>query len=191
MGQQTISAFVPVAQHSTTADLPDAEEASCGRAERAMTEDMDVTAEIENGAATGLYEVESESGSQYTVDAEEGRCSCPDHQHRNAQCKHLRRVALAITYTNLAAPDVVVPGAEEDGEDSEEDGEDDEDKEVPVRLHNGMRVVPGENQHVNRFGVLVEEDEDDEADDEFDMEEYKRELDAGIADVISGMTAGA
>lgn len=160
------------------------------REDRAQAEGMVVQAIVENGVATGLYEVESESGSQYTVDAEEGRCSCPDHQHRNAQCKHLRRVALAITYTNLAAPDVVVPGAEEDGEDSEED-EDDEDKEVPVRLHNGMRVVPDENQHVNRFGVLVEEDEDDEADDEFDMEEFKQELDAGIADVISGKTAGA
>jgi hypothetical protein len=45
--------------------------------------------------APGLFRVVSESGSAYTVDTREGRCTCPDHKHRGVRCKHLRRVAFA------------------------------------------------------------------------------------------------
>lgn len=45
--------------------------------------------------AFGLYVVMSESGREYLVDAYEGACECPDHQYRNRQCKHLRRVEYA------------------------------------------------------------------------------------------------
>jgi hypothetical protein len=40
-----------------------------------------------------IYEVVSQSGSAYRVDAREDRCTCPDHQHNDARCKHIRRVA--------------------------------------------------------------------------------------------------
>jgi len=36
-----------------------------------------------------------QNGGTYTVDGRRGRCTCPDHEHRGARCKHLRRVALA------------------------------------------------------------------------------------------------
>lgn len=42
-----------------------------------------------------VYSVTTESGSEYRVDARDGRCTCSDHQHRDVRCKHLRRVALA------------------------------------------------------------------------------------------------
>jgi hypothetical protein len=74
------------------------------RQDRAQAEGMVVQAIVENGVATGLYEVESESGSQYTVDVEEGRCSCPDHQNRDAKCKHIQRVALEMQYAGLVEP---------------------------------------------------------------------------------------
>lgn len=57
---------------------------------RALTEYMTVL-----GEGGDVYSVTTESGSEYAVDAREGRCTCPDHQHRGARCKHLRRVAFA------------------------------------------------------------------------------------------------
>ena len=42
-----------------------------------------------------VYSVTTESGSEYRVDAREGRCTCPDHQYREVECKHLRRIAFA------------------------------------------------------------------------------------------------
>lgn len=60
------------------------------RTHRALTECMTV---LEDGP--DLYTVVSESGSEYNVDAREKRCTCPDHKHREAICKHIRRVAYA------------------------------------------------------------------------------------------------
>jgi hypothetical protein len=42
-----------------------------------------------------VYSVTTQSGSEYRVDACEGRCTCPDHQYREVECKHIRRVAFA------------------------------------------------------------------------------------------------
>jgi len=42
-----------------------------------------------------IYSVTTESGSEYRVDAQEGRCTCPDHKHRDVRCKHIRRLAFA------------------------------------------------------------------------------------------------
>lgn len=57
---------------------------------RALTEYMTV---LDEGG--DVYSVTTESGREYRVDAREGRCTCPDHKHRDARCKHLRRVAFA------------------------------------------------------------------------------------------------
>lgn len=41
--------------------------------------------------------VVSGSGESYHVDvAGDGRCECPDHKHRNAECKHIRRARAAL-----------------------------------------------------------------------------------------------
>jgi hypothetical protein len=60
------------------------------RTVRALTEKHTV---LSKGG--GIYEVVSESGRSYAVDMEGTRCTCPDHKHRGATCKHLRRVAFA------------------------------------------------------------------------------------------------
>ncbi|MXR50655.1 hypothetical protein GRX03_03400 [Halovenus sp. WSH3] len=60
---------------------------------RALTECMTVLS-----LDGGIYSVTTESGSEYRVDAEKGRCTCPDSQHNlddDEVCKHVRRVAFA------------------------------------------------------------------------------------------------
>ena len=61
------------------------------RTERALTEYMTV---LDEGGDIYTVVGENENGS-YQVDTRKGRCTCPDHEHRNARCKHLRRVAFA------------------------------------------------------------------------------------------------
>jgi len=63
------------------------------RTVRALTEYMTVLPR--DG---GIYSVTTESGSEYRVDAVEGRCTCPDQQYNlddDESCKHVRRVAFA------------------------------------------------------------------------------------------------
>ena len=60
---------------------------------RALTEYMTVLP-----LGGGLYSVTTQSGSEYHVDALEGRCTCPDKQHNledGELCKHERRVRFA------------------------------------------------------------------------------------------------
>jgi hypothetical protein len=82
----------------------------------------------------GRYVVVSQSGSEYLVDADAGRCECPDHEYRGVRCKHLRRVEFAIGARPLPAwidreavdsqlgdhvdgsPRTVSPGREEAGQ---------------------------------------------------------------------------
>jgi len=61
------------------------------RTERALTEYMTVLP-----LGGDIYSVTTQSGSEYRVDAREGRCTCPDHKHRDVRCKHQRRVAFAV-----------------------------------------------------------------------------------------------
>ena len=60
------------------------------RTKRALQQKMSVLEE-----SGGLYIVVSESGSEYQVDTRKNRCTCPDYKHRNAVCKHIRRVDFA------------------------------------------------------------------------------------------------
>ena len=68
------------------------------RTRRALTEYMTV---LETGG--GVYEVVGENENSYTVDVRAGVCTCPDSQHRNARCKHQRRVAFATGRNPLPA----------------------------------------------------------------------------------------
>ena len=61
---------------------------------RAVRETMTVT---ELGPAT--YEVAHE-GETYGVDLDGIHCTCPDHEYRDARCKHLVRAALFAAFTN-------------------------------------------------------------------------------------------
>jgi len=69
------------------------------RTQRALSEQMVVTP-----LGGGTYEVATESGHDYAVDLEGGRCTCPDHTYRGARCKHLRRVAIDVSEGLLPAP---------------------------------------------------------------------------------------
>lgn len=59
---------------------------------RALTEYLTVLPD-----APDLYEVVSQSGSSYTVDARDGACTCADYEYRQPAggCKHVRRVEFA------------------------------------------------------------------------------------------------
>jgi len=43
-----------------------------------------------------VYEVTTDSGSEYLVNTDTRSCTCPDHEYRDACCKHLRRVEFAV-----------------------------------------------------------------------------------------------
>lgn len=68
------------------------------RTERALTECMTVLS-----LGGDIYSVTTESGSEYRVDTREGRCTCPDHKHRDVRCKHQRRVAFAVGESTVPA----------------------------------------------------------------------------------------
>ena len=78
------------------------------RAARTRTESMIVVPQTDaDDRCIGMYEVFSESGSQYTVDLDRPHgCTCPDTEYRSARnCKHRRRVALEISFAGCPAPD--------------------------------------------------------------------------------------
>ena len=68
------------------------------RTERALAECMTVLPD-----GRDVYTVVGENGGTYRVDAREERCTCPDHEHRSARCKHLRRVAFATGARSVPA----------------------------------------------------------------------------------------
>jgi hypothetical protein len=80
---------------------PYAEEARDARQER-----MTVTAEHTDGQATGRYIVRGSGGEKTIVDMTAGACSCDAENI----CQHRRRVALAITYTEMPAAGDKVEG---------------------------------------------------------------------------------
>lgn len=43
----------------------------------------------------GRVQVTSRSGNTYTVDTEEGTCTCPDHRYRGSRCRHIEAASLA------------------------------------------------------------------------------------------------
>lgn len=69
------------------------------RADRARSERMAVTA-----IGGGQYDVATEFDTRYTVDLPRSTCTCPDYRHRDARCKHLRRVAIDVTEGRVPPP---------------------------------------------------------------------------------------
>lgn len=60
------------------------------RTVRALTECMSVLPE-----GGDVYTVVGQHGHTYSVDARDGKCTCPDHMHRRTSCKHIQRVDFA------------------------------------------------------------------------------------------------
>lgn len=52
----------------------------------------------------GRYAVDTDGGT-YVVALEAQTCTCPDHQIRDARCKHLRRVAIEVTENRVPSPE--------------------------------------------------------------------------------------
>jgi hypothetical protein len=69
------------------------------RTRRALEEPLSVVTldgmPVETSDETVVMVV-SGSGESYHVDAAVGRCECPDHEHRDAECKHIRRARVAL-----------------------------------------------------------------------------------------------
>jgi hypothetical protein len=74
---------------------------SDGRTRRAVFEDM----HVRFGQQGPEYTVESESGRTYQVNIQNGTCTCPDHERRGVECKHLRRVDLDVRAGRVPEPD--------------------------------------------------------------------------------------
>ncbi|MFC6770768.1 hypothetical protein ACFQDD_04415, partial [Halorubrum pallidum] len=86
----------------------DAREEIADRTIRALTESMSVTTldgTPVDDPETTVVSVTTESGSCYDVDTREGRCSCPDAQHRDPDggCKHVRRARFALGSATVSA----------------------------------------------------------------------------------------
>jgi predicted nucleic acid-binding Zn finger protein len=75
------------------------------RTRRALEEPLTVLTTdlkpVDEDEDTSIVTVTSHSGSEYTVDVREGVCTCPDHQRRNATCKHLRRARVALAHDSV------------------------------------------------------------------------------------------
>ena len=61
------------------------------RTRRACVESMVVHP---HGSGSGMFDVYNAEGRRYVVDLRDGVCECPDFEHREANCKHQRRVRL-------------------------------------------------------------------------------------------------
>lgn len=110
---------------------------------RALTEYMSVLPE-----GGDVYTVAAE-GSTYTVDAREGRCTCPDNQYREERCKHVRRVAFATGAEPI--PAYVDPGAVDPSLGEHADGS------LQVAATDGGEILEAGDD-----GVLLEADPADE-----------------------------
>jgi len=52
---------------------------------------------IAEGESPTVVSVHSgNSGTEHRVDVREGRCTCPDHEHRDSRCYHIRRARMAL-----------------------------------------------------------------------------------------------
>jgi hypothetical protein len=104
------------------------------------------------------------SGRERRVDVREGRCTCPDHEHRDATCYHIRRARMAlgvqpIATETLAACDVHThfaanaPGpvvATSDG--GLVGGETDEETDDSTDSAGSDRLDPRVREHVEQHG---------------------------------------
>jgi hypothetical protein len=126
---------------------------------RALTECMTV---LEHGG--DVYDVTTESGSSYRVDAVESRCTCPDHQYREVRCKHIRRVAFATGERAIPAwcqTDAVDPQM-------------------------GMHVDGGPRQVASDGGV-IEATDDGDSDERDDIDDDGRPEDCDCGDWNAGL----
>jgi len=136
------------------------------RTERALCEAMTVLPE-----GGDVYTVVGQNGGgEYRVDTRESRCTCPDHKHRGAECKHLRRVAFATG--ERAVPDGVegvdeLLGEHVDGQPQAGDG----GQGQAVATDGGEEILVGGDD-----GELLDEGDGDGRPDDCDCGEWNQGL---------------
>lgn len=109
-----------------------------------------------------FYSVTTESGSEYTVDARHGSCTCPDAEHRDVKCKHQARVEFATCQRQIPSwvnADAVDPqlGLHVGG---------------PVATDGGEIVVAGDDQDQDQDDECWCADRDLACYDHFEMEAH-------------------
>jgi len=133
--------------------------------ERVLTvTDTDGTPISDDESPTVVSVHSGNSGKERRVDVREGRCTCPDHEHRDSVCYHIRRARFAlgtepIATETLAACDVHshfasnAPGpvvATSDG--GLIGGETDEETDDSTDSAGSDRLDPQVREHVERHG---------------------------------------
>ena len=138
------------------------------RARRALERAYTVTAvdgtPISDGETPTVVSVHSgNSGKERRVDVAEGRCTCPDHEHREVECAHIRRarIALGVEPVNrdtLAACDVHArfaehaPGPVVATSDGGHVGGDTDDSTDSDESDGGRGLDPRVREHVEQHG---------------------------------------
>jgi hypothetical protein len=131
------------------------------RTERALTEYMTV---LDEGGDIYTVVGENENGA-YQVDARKGRCTCPDHEHRNARCKHLRRVA-------FARGEEAIPSEVDDVDPQLGDHVGGEPITAEARADEGAVATDGGIIEAGDDGEILDDENDDRPDDCQCLDEY-------------------
>jgi len=84
-------------EHTDDNESTDIEPRTRRALERVLTvTDTDGTPISDDETPTVVSVHSGNSGKEHRVDVREGRCTCPDHEHRGAECKHIRRARVAL-----------------------------------------------------------------------------------------------
>lgn len=108
------------------------------QARQAWTEPMAVTP-----LGGGRYGIEDADGAEHVVDLLDGTCSCSGHEHREAPCKHRRRVAIEINHRRLPSPREVTVRCRRCGRRTEMETSTDGGRDSR-RLCDDCRIEPGD-----------------------------------------------
>ena len=135
--------------------------------ERAYTVTHTDGTPISAGESPTVVSVHSgNSGKERRVDVAEGRCTCPDHEHRAVECAHVRRARIAlgrvpVDRDTLAACDVHsrfaehAPGpvvATSDGGLVGGESDTDDDSTDSDESDDGRGLDPRVREHVEQHG---------------------------------------
>lgn len=95
-----------VSSHETIVSEADNLGASLEETDTGGRAKMDVRARTEQGVATGVYVVTTDSVDQFEIDTDDSECECGE----SPTCEHVRQVQRALEYTDLASPGERVTG---------------------------------------------------------------------------------
>jgi hypothetical protein len=89
-----MSAYDTPSQESSGTDIEDRTRRALERALTVTHTDGTPIAADESPTVVSVHS--GNSGKEHRVDVREGRCTCPDHEHRDSVCYHIRRARIAL-----------------------------------------------------------------------------------------------